>query len=189
MVKFRSFFAVLLALVMVLMLNVGSVEAAKKVKKPQTYTSEQIETIRDYATDLKAMRDRLPELAPLITKKDWTYTRNFIHGPLGELRVQMLNLSRYLLPDAQPSAQKLAKDVFDDLVALDLAAQNSNYQLALKQYSATLKDFDAFYGLIPPAALPKPEPVAAKSSSDSSQAAAKSADFATLDKILDALEQ
>ncbi|MDX2242633.1 MAG: photosystem II protein PsbQ [Leptolyngbyaceae cyanobacterium bins.302] len=151
MVNYRSILAMFLALVTALMLNVGSVEAAK-VKKPLTYTSDQLEQLGVYTADLQEMRDRLPELGTLINKKDWTFTRNFIHGPLGELRVQMSNVARTLLPDAQPVAKKLAKEVFDDLVAIDLAAQNQNFQTAIKKYAEALKDFDAFLGLVPEAA-------------------------------------
>jgi photosystem II protein PsbQ len=151
MVNYRSVLAMILALVTALMLNVHGVEAAK-VKKPLTYTSDQLEQLGEYTADLQQMRDRLPELGSLINQKDWTFTRNFIHGPLGELRVKMLNVARTLLPDAQPSAKKLAKEVFDDLVAIDLAAQNQNFQAAIKKYAEALKDFDEFLSLIPEAA-------------------------------------
>lgn len=154
MVNYRSVLAMVLALITAFMLNVHSVEAAK-VKKPLTYTSDQLEQIKTYATDLQEMRDRMAELGSLINKKDWIFARNFIHGPLGELRVSMLNVARTLLPDAQPGAKKLAKDVFDDLVAIDLAAQNRNFQLATRKYNETLKNFDAFLGLIPAAARPE----------------------------------
>lgn len=167
MVNYRSVVACILALITAFLLNMGHAEAAKKVKKPPTYTAEQLQQIQEYATDLKAMRDRLPELATLITQKDWTFARNFIHGPLGELRIEMLNLSRTLLPDAQKSAQTLSKTVFDDLVAIDLAAQNKNYQTAIRNYADALKDFDAFLALVPEAARPKPP--AAKPEPEKSQ--------------------
>jgi photosystem II protein PsbQ len=156
MLNYRSVVACILALVTAFLLNVGHAEAAKKVKQPPTYTAEQLEQIQAYAAELQTMRDRLPELAPLITRKDWTFTRNFIHGPLGELRIQMQNLSRTLLPDAQKSAQTLAKTVFDDLIAIDQAAQDNNYQVAIRKYASMTKDFDAFLALVPEAARPKP---------------------------------
>lgn len=159
MVNYRSVVACILALVTVFLLNTGHAEAAKKVKKPPTYTAEQLEQIQVYATDLQTMRDRLPELATLITQRDWTFTRNFIRGPLGELRFQMANLSRSLLPDAQKSAQTLAKAVSNDLVAIDLAAQDKNYQAAIRKYASAIQDFDAFLALVPEAARPKPPEV------------------------------
>ncbi len=157
MVKIRSIVSAALALLMVLVIGVGRVEAAK-VKRSLTYAPEQIEQIQGYATELQAMRDRLPELGLLIQQRDWTFARNLIHGPLGELRVKMQNVSRNLLPDAQPAARTLAKDVFDDLTALDLAAQNSNAVVAQRKYSAAVKDFDLFIALVPEAARPKPKP-------------------------------
>jgi photosystem II protein PsbQ len=156
--KIRSIISAALALIMVLMVGVHSVEAAK-VKKPATYTPEQLEQIQQYATDLQALRERLPELGTLIQESDWTFTQNFIHGPLGELRVKMQNLARTLLPDAQPNARKLAKEVFNHLVSLDLAAQNSKAAIADREYGAVLEDFDAFLALVPTAARPKPEPL------------------------------
>lgn len=151
MVNFRSLIALILVLITTLMLSVSPVEAAK-VKKPLTYTSDQIQQLGEYTADLQTMRDRMPELGTLINKKDWIFARNFIHGPLGELRVKMANVSRTLLPDAQPGAQKLAKEVFDDLVTIDLAAQNRNFPLAIKKYAEALKGFDEFLGLVPEAA-------------------------------------
>jgi photosystem II protein PsbQ len=157
MVKIRAIVSAALALLVVLVIGVGQVEAAK-VKQPSTYAPEQLEQIQDYATDLQAMRDRLPELGKLVQQKDWTFVRNFIHGPLGELRIKMQNVSRTLLPDAQPAARKLAKDVFNDLIALDLAAQKSKADVAQREYSAALKSFDSFLALVPEAARPQPEP-------------------------------
>lgn len=157
MVKIRAIVSAALVLLVVLVLGVGQVEAAK-VKQPLTYAPEQLEQIQDYATDLQAMRDRLPELGLLVQQQDWTFARNLIHGPLGELRVKMQNVSRNLLPDAQPAARKLAKDVFNDLIALDLAAQNSKAAVAQREYSAALKSFDSFLALIPEAARPQPKP-------------------------------
>ncbi|MDX2230383.1 MAG: photosystem II protein PsbQ [Leptolyngbyaceae cyanobacterium bins.349] len=148
MVNYRSILAIILALVTALMLSVSSVEAAK-VKKPLTYTSDQLEQLREYAGDLQKMRDRMPELGTLINQKDWIFARNFIHGPLGELRIEMMNVARTLLPEAQPGARKLAKDVFDDLVAIDTAAQIRNFSVATKKYNEVLKGFDEFLGLIP----------------------------------------
>lgn len=154
MVNYRSIVAVILAVVTALMLNVSSVQAAK-VKKPLTYTPEQLEQIGTYTTDLQKMRDRLPELAELLNRKDWTFARNLIHGPLGELRLKMATVSRTLLPDVQPEAKRLSKEVFDDLVAIDTAAQIENFQVAIRKYTEVLKNFDAFLALIPEAAQSK----------------------------------
>lgn len=146
--KHRSILSIVLALLLSLVMNVASVSAAK-VKAPTTYTPDQLEQIQNYAADLQAMRDRLPELANLIQKQDWIFTRNFIHGPLGELRIKMLNTARNLLPSAQKNAQKLAKSVFDDLVAIDKAAQNQDYQAAVRNYAEAVRDLDSFFTILP----------------------------------------
>lgn len=148
MVKFRSVIIVVLALAAVLWLNLGSVAEAKP-KSPQTYTGEQIAQIQDYVSQINATRERFPELAKLIQERDWTYVRNFIHGPLGDLRATMSNLSRSLLPEAQPVARKAAKVVFDNLVAIDQAATKGSYDVAIRNYAETLRDLDTFLKLIP----------------------------------------
>lgn len=150
MLKSRSILSILLALVAVVLVNLGNVAEAKPVKAP-SYTPAQLETIQAYTTEVSALRDRLPELADLIQKQDWIFVRNFIHGPFGELRIKMLSLSRNLRPDAQAEASKVAKAVFDNLVAIDLAAQNKNYKVAIRNYAETVRDFDSFLQLVPKA--------------------------------------
>lgn len=159
MVNYRSVVALFLAFITSLMLTACS----SAPKKPPTYSNTQLESIQRYASDLQTMRDRLPELATLITKQDWTFTRNFIHGPLGELRVTMAGVTRNLLPDAKPGAQTISQTVFEDFEAIDLAAQDGNYSKAIKEYAAALKDFDAFLGVVPPAARPQAQAAAPKS--------------------------
>ncbi|HEY9908131.1 MAG TPA: photosystem II protein PsbQ [Thermosynechococcaceae cyanobacterium] len=148
MAKYRSVVSVLLAFALILLLSLGAVAEAKPTKST-TYTPDQLELIQGYAGELKAARDRLPELATLIQNQDWTFTRNFIHGPYGELRTTMLNVARNLLPDVQAPARKSAKLVFDNLVAIDKAAQDQDYKTAIRNYGETLRDFDAFLQLIP----------------------------------------
>ncbi len=97
------------------------------------------------------MRDRLPELQALIEKEDWTFVRNFIHGPLGELRVKMSAVTRDLLPNAQKPSRQAAKEVFDALVTIDRAADKADSELAVREYSKAVKAFDAFFQLVPQA--------------------------------------
>lgn len=147
MFKFRSVIAVLLALVTTLLVSCSSPTAAK----PPTYTPTQLEQIQRYRTDVSALGDRLPELATLITTRRWTDVRTFIHGPLGELRIRMSKLTRTLLPNAQPRAQEIAQEVFEHLVKIDQAAENTNYELAIRNYNEAIKDLEAFFQLIPSA--------------------------------------
>lgn len=149
MIKPRSILTVLLALVLVVVMSLGSVAEAKRPSKPPTYTSEQITQLQGYASDLIALRDRLPELSTLIQKQDWVFVRNFIHGPLGEIRAKMSYLTQSLLPADRPTARKAAKLVSDNLVAIDQAAQDGNYKVAIRNYAETIRDLDAFLQLVP----------------------------------------
>lgn len=149
--KIRSIVSVILGVALVLLLNLGSVAEAKPAKQPATYTSEQIAQIQAYETDVEALRDRLPELATLIQAQDWVFVRNFIHGPLGEFRIKLSNLSRNLLPDVQKQANKLAKDVFTNLVAIDQAAADKNYKVSIRNYGETMRDLEELLKLVPQA--------------------------------------
>lgn len=141
----RSIIALVLALVAMLMINVSHVDAARV----KTYTPEQIEQLQSYASDLAQIRDRMPELANLIQQQDWIYTRNFIHGPLGEIRVKMFGLTRNLLPDAQGSARQLSSNLFESLNAMDQAAQSKDYKAAIRSYAEVVRDLDTFLSLVP----------------------------------------
>ncbi len=147
MTKHRSILSIVLALVAMLLISCGSPTSAKV----PTYTPEQVAEIQSYAKDVSVMGDRLPELQALIEKEDWTFVRNFIHGPLGELRVKMSAVTRDLLPNAQKPSRQAAKEFFDALVTIDRAAGESNSELATRKYSEAVKAFDAFFRLIPQA--------------------------------------
>ena len=148
--NYRSIVAAILALVIVMLVNLNLVAEAKTAT-PTTYTPDQIEQIQDYVAELSTFRDRLPELANLIQKQDWIYVRNFIHGPLGEIRATMLNVSRNLLPQEQAQARKVAKSVADNLVAIDRAALDGNYKVAVRNYAETVRDLATFLELVPKA--------------------------------------
>lgn len=147
-VTFRSILAVALAFVVALFISVAPASAAKS-KKPQTYTSDRLADIQTYAADIEAMRQRLPELQTLIQNEDWIFTRNFLHGPLGELRIKMLYLSRNLAPDVQSQANQLAKAVGTGISSIDQAAQSLDYRGAVRSYAETVRDLDSFMNLVP----------------------------------------
>ncbi len=144
-VKYRSVVAAILAFVMVALVSLGSVAEAKTL----SYTSAQTAEIQTYAAEVVELRDRLPELATLVQKQDWTFVRNFIHGPLGELRAKMAYISRNLLPPDQTKARDFTKDAFKSLVALDAAAETKNYKVAVRSLDKTIKSLDAFLELVP----------------------------------------
>jgi photosystem II protein PsbQ len=144
--RFRSILALCLVLVTILLVSCGS---PTSVAKGPLYTDVQLTQIQKSAVDIQELRDRLLELPPLIQANDWVDVGAFIHGPLGELRAKMARLSRALVPDAQISASKSAKDVFGHLNAIDEAAQTRDVQKALRNYNEALKDFDVFFSQIP----------------------------------------
>lgn len=148
MTKYRSILAVIFAVVAVFLIGFSNPATAKPVKK-LTYTSAQIADIQNYANELATMGNRLPELQDLIQKEDWTFVRNFIHGPLGDIRVKMSLVAGKLLPDAQKQARQVAREVGNDLVAIDQAAEKREYKTAIRYYGETIKDLEAFFQLLP----------------------------------------
>jgi photosystem II protein PsbQ len=148
MANYRSIVAAVLAIVAVLFICFSDPASAKPVKK-LTYTPQQLEEIQNSVSDITEMRDRFPELKALIDRKDDMFTRNFIHGPLGEIRLKLSTVARNLLPDTQKQARQLVKDVANDLVKIDQAAADRNFTLASRYYNETIKDLDSFYQLLP----------------------------------------
>ncbi|XHX80512.1 MAG: photosystem II protein PsbQ [Stenomitos frigidus ULC029] len=145
MVTYRSVIAFVLMLLTTMLVSCSSVTEVK----PLSYTTAQVEEIQTYAGDLLELRDRLPELADLVQKENWTFVRNFIHGPLGELRTKMIYLSRNLLPTDQAKADALAKEAFQSLVALDAAAEKADYKVAVRNLSKTVEGLNEFLELVP----------------------------------------
>lgn len=147
--KLRSVLAFVLAVVIAFSAHVSDAVAAKK-RAPQTYSADQIQLIQNAATELQAMRDRMPELAKLIEDENWVFTRNFIHGPLGEIRSKTSTIARTLLDKKdQKEALNLSKEIAGHLVSIDQAAGDKNYKFALRNYSETLKDWNTFEDFIP----------------------------------------
>ena len=147
MSRYRSILALALAFVTTLLVSCGSPTA----KQPPTYTTAQIEQIQQYVSDIQKLGDRLPELAKLIQDENWVFVKNFIRGPLGELRVKMSGIERNLLPDVQPKARETAKELFKALVLIDESAQKRDYQSAIRNYAALQKDLNDFLALTPKA--------------------------------------
>ena len=139
--------AVLLACVTVFLVSCSS---PTEVKAP-TYTSAKLEQIQKYTSEIEAMRDRLPELAKLIQDENWVFTKNFIRGPLGELRGKMSQVERNLLAKDQPKVKEAAKQVIEDLLSIDAGADAQDYKATIRSYAGLKKDVDAFLELTPKA--------------------------------------
>lgn len=145
MKSYRSILALLLAMLTTFLVSCGS----PKLTKAPTYTAEQIEQIQQVASSVAALRDKMPILEDKIQNKNWTDVGTYIHGPLGEVRRLMNYMTRQLLPTDQKAATETTKDLFNRLESIDVAATKGNYELAVQNYQAALKDFDGFLQLAP----------------------------------------
>lgn len=144
----KRFLPLILVLVVTFLTACGG---SPEAKVPPTYTAEKIAQLQQYAGPITAARQRMPELAILILKKEWIDVENFIHGPLGQVRGSMGFISRNLLPKDQDTAKQAAKELFVHLEKIDTAAKANRVDIAEQQFAEALKDFDAFLDLIPDA--------------------------------------
>ncbi len=150
MSKYRSIVALAMAFVMTLFITfVSPAEAKTKSKKAPSYTAEQVEAMQTYASDIDQMRGRFVELGDLIEAEDWTFVRNFIHGPLGELRFKMFGIARELFPDASKKALGLTRDVFNQLNLIDQAGIAQDYRRAKQAFNTMNSELDQFLELVP----------------------------------------
>lgn len=149
MARYRSILSLILLIVATFLVSCSSPSAAKA---PPTYTAAQVEQVQQYVPDLVALRDRMNEIPTLIQRRNWVDVSNFIHGPLGELRLKMTYITRNLLPKDQESARQATRDLFNDLVKIEQAAEESNSQAALRSYQAALADINKFLQLVPQSA-------------------------------------
>ena len=152
---YRSLMAIVLVAIATLSVSCGG----GTVKAPPTYTPEKISQIQIYAGRLAQSQERLPELLSYIDKKNWANIDNFIHGPLGEFRTQVLRLSGQLLDADKKKVVALAEDIAVDLQGLSVAAEEFNQAQAYSSYDAFESDFAALLNVVPEAARPQPKQV------------------------------
>lgn len=148
MFNLRSVLALILVVVTTFLVSCSSGQVNTP---PPTYTLEKIESIQKFVQPVESARQDLSKLKQFIEEKNWTDTRTFIHGPLGQLRRDLSYLSRELLPQDQKQANQLIKDLFSDFEELDAEAKAKNAGLALQRYNDAVGHFDAFLRLIPKA--------------------------------------
>ncbi|MGC1306364.1 MAG: photosystem II protein PsbQ [Phormidesmis sp.] len=142
---YRAVVGVLLAAIATFLVSCSGGPAAVA----PTYTPEKISQLQTYVARIEQTRDRLPELERYIEKDNWVNVDNFTHGPLGQLRSEMVRLSNQLLPDDQKKAKILAEELSDHLQKIDAASQERNYNNAIFQYREFVADFDALLGVVP----------------------------------------
>jgi len=137
----------LLALGLVLCLGLTACGEGKA--KAPTLSDDDIAAIERQAEGFLAARDRLPELAALVKDKDWTFTRNLIHGPMQEVGREMLYINKRLLPADQPQAIKLADQLKTAMAQLDEAARLQDGEKLRKAYIAVASGFGRYAQILP----------------------------------------
>lgn len=120
-----------------------------KAKAP-TLSADDIAVIERQALGFLAARDRLPELAGLVNAKDWTFTRNLIHGPMQEVGREMLYINQHLLPADRAEAAERATDLKSALAQLDEAAILQDGDKLRKAYIKVASGFGLYAQILPP---------------------------------------
>ena len=141
--RHRSILALFLAFVTAFLVSCGSPAPTK----PLTYTPTQIQQIQQYVSGVEQLSNRLPELAKLIQDENWTFVKNFIRGPLGELRTRIGLVERNLLPQDRAKARETSKELFEKLILIDEAADKGDYKAAISNYGAVIRELNAFFEL------------------------------------------
>ena len=122
-------------------------------KSAPTISPDEMAVIRRNATEFKAAQERLPELAKLVNARDWTFTRNLIHGPMQEVGRGMLYINQRLLPGDRVEANKLATSLKEGLADLDEAARLQDGARLQKAYVEVATGFANYARMIPEQAL------------------------------------
>ena len=120
---------------------------------PATISPEDMAVIRRQVEGFTAARDRLPELANLVDERDWTFTRNLIHGPMQEVGREMLYINQRLLPQDRADANKLATSLKDAMADLDEAARLQDDGKLQKSFDELESGFTNYAAVIPEQAL------------------------------------
>ena len=121
--------------------------------KTATISPDDIAVIRRQAEGFTEAKDRLPELAKLVNQRDWTFTRNLIHGPMQEVGREMLYINQRLLPQDRAAANELATALKEALADLDEAARLQDGARLQKAYVAVATGFSNYEQVIPAQAL------------------------------------
>ena len=137
----------LLALAVVLSFGLAACDSGKA--RAASLSADDIAYIERQAEGFLSARDRLPELATLVNEKDWTFTRNVIHGPMQEVSRQMLYINQRLLPADRPEATKRANALKAALADLDEAARLQDGNNLSKAYIKVASGFGLYAQVLP----------------------------------------
>ena len=136
-------------LVLAVVLSFGLTACGGANAKAPTLSTDDITVIERQAEGFLAARDRLPELATLVNERDWTFTRNLIHGPMQEVGREMLYINQRLLPADRPEATKRADNLKTALAELDEAARLQDANNLSKAYIKVASGFGLYAQMLP----------------------------------------
>jgi photosystem II protein PsbQ len=139
----------LVALAVAVLLSVSLAACSGGPSKAAVLSPDDIAAITRQAEGFLAARNRLPELATLVNNRDWTFTRNLIHGPMQEVGRQMLYINQRLLPSEQAEANKRAKALKDAMADLDEAARLQDGDALRKGYIKVASSFGLYAQILP----------------------------------------
>ena len=117
--------------------------------KAPTLSIDDIAVIERQAEGFLAARDRLPDLATLVNERDWTFTRNLIHGPMQEVGREMLYINQRLLPSERAEATKRADNLKAAFAELDEAARLQDATKLSKAYIKVASGFGLYAQMLP----------------------------------------
>ena len=136
-----------LALAVVLCFGLAACDSGSR--KAASLSADDIAVIERQAEGFLAARDRLPELASLVNERDWTFTRNLIHGPMQEVGREMLYINQRLLPPERAEATQRADALKAALAELDEAARLQDSNKLSKAYIKVASGFGLYAQVLP----------------------------------------
>jgi photosystem II protein PsbQ len=137
-----------LVLALVLSLTVTACSGAR-ASAPASLSPEAISAITKQAEGFLSARDRLPDLATLVNDRDWTFTRNLIHGPMQEVGREMLYINKLLLPADRAEAVARASKLKAAMAELDEAARLQDGEALRKAYIKVASGFGLYAQVLP----------------------------------------
>lgn len=144
----RRFLGGLLAL-SVAWLSWGNVAIAARTAPAANFSDSQIAQIRKARNQITVAQGRLGELGDYINAQDWTYTANFIHGPLGDLRREAATINRNLPVKEQKAARKQSKELMSLVERIDAASKDKSASQAVRDFGNLENALDDYLSLIP----------------------------------------
>lgn len=139
----------LLLVLLTTFLSCTPAATAARSSRVESFSDAQITQIRKARTQMEIAQSRMGELKDYVDAEDWTYTSNFIRGPLGALRQQAATINRNLPAKAQKLAYQQARALMTDIESLDLAAKQDNARLAARKYGEVVASLAAYLDALP----------------------------------------